>query len=434
MKKIFLPLGLFALIVAPSAGSAKLVLDIPPILAGTGASNSCLEYAGCPSGPCYPGCLNPCVKCDLKCVDYSECLAGPCYPECAATDPCQPCCAADCDPCSLSCENPCTSCVAFNDTGTTASVATGDDAQNGRDADDKTKSNDDGRAGFSFTKLAGDGTELTADALSWACVKDNVTGLIWEDKANWGDRTTKANAVAPAVTCGSSLTWHLPTVKELMSIVSYHTATGSVGNSTNTFFLLPAPLGAGDGVFFWTETTSRYSTGYYWGIAFQGGRLDYLVSLAYPRFVKGTLAPNLADGTDVVIDKNFKLVWKKCLEGYSGATCGTAAAPTTFTWQQSLDRAAAAGSGWRLPNIKELQSIVDETRSQPAINTNFPGTPNPSNVWSSSPTAGVSGNSWYAGFHGIAANGVGYGETLYAPNTTTMHVRLVRDCTGAECD
>lgn len=40
----------------------------------------------------------------------------------------------------------------------------------------------DGHAGFSFTKLDANGNELLANATDWSCVKDNVTGLIWEVK------------------------------------------------------------------------------------------------------------------------------------------------------------------------------------------------------------------------------------------------------------
>ncbi len=40
----------------------------------------------------------------------------------------------------------------------------------------------DGHAGFSFTKLDAAGNPLPASATEWSCVRDNVTGLIWEVK------------------------------------------------------------------------------------------------------------------------------------------------------------------------------------------------------------------------------------------------------------
>lgn len=54
------------------------------------------------------------------------------------------------------------------------------DAQQGRDVTHNDDS--DGHAGFSYTKLDGDGNDLAADATLWSCVRDNVTNLIWEVK------------------------------------------------------------------------------------------------------------------------------------------------------------------------------------------------------------------------------------------------------------
>lgn len=61
-------------------------------------------------------------------------------------------------------------------------VPAGQDALYGRDA---TASDDsDGHAGFSFTKIDSSGNPLPASATSWDCVLDNVTGLMWEVKAD----------------------------------------------------------------------------------------------------------------------------------------------------------------------------------------------------------------------------------------------------------
>jgi hypothetical protein len=54
------------------------------------------------------------------------------------------------------------------------------DAETGRD---KThNSNADGHAGFSYAKLDASGNVLSATAKQWNCVRDNVTGLVWEAK------------------------------------------------------------------------------------------------------------------------------------------------------------------------------------------------------------------------------------------------------------
>ncbi|WP_170132034.1 DUF1566 domain-containing protein [Arenicella xantha] len=54
----------------------------------------------------------------------------------------------------------------------------------GRDVSDYDDS--DGRAGFSYTKLDVNGNDLPASAESWACVRDNVTGFVWEVKTDDG--------------------------------------------------------------------------------------------------------------------------------------------------------------------------------------------------------------------------------------------------------
>ncbi len=58
----------------------------------------------------------------------------------------------------------------------------GQDAEYGRDAIQATNNDYDGYAGFSYTKIDRNGYALPANATQWACVKDNVTGLIWEVK------------------------------------------------------------------------------------------------------------------------------------------------------------------------------------------------------------------------------------------------------------
>ena len=54
------------------------------------------------------------------------------------------------------------------------------DAQYGRD--ETANKNANGHAGFSFTKLDAQGKALPATVKTWKCVRDDVTGLIWESK------------------------------------------------------------------------------------------------------------------------------------------------------------------------------------------------------------------------------------------------------------
>ena len=56
----------------------------------------------------------------------------------------------------------------------------GQDASFGRDTEYHPSF--DGHEGFSFTKLDQDGNPLPSNAGAWTCSRDNVTGLVWENK------------------------------------------------------------------------------------------------------------------------------------------------------------------------------------------------------------------------------------------------------------
>ncbi len=112
----------------------------------------------------------------------------------------------------------------------------------------------------------------------------------------------------------------------------------------------------------------------------------------YPSFVRVlfllcplvVVAPARAAFTDnldgTVSDTATGLMWDKCSWGQDGTNCsGTA---NTYTWSAALGVAVSANgtnykshTDWRLPNIKELESLVDLTVSSPTINTSmFPNT------------------------------------------------------------
>lgn len=131
------------------------------------------------------------------------------------------------------------------------------------------------------------------------------------------------------------------------------------------------------------------------------------------------------DGT--VTDTRTGLMWKQCREGYDGASCTADASTILFKWGAALTHAEghifAGHSDWRLPNQKELESLLEECRTSPAINDGiFPNEPTSSSlgllVWSGSPVVGSS-NAWSLDFNNGDIYGVGrdYGS----------HVRLVRD-------
>lgn len=135
------------------------------------------------------------------------------------------------------------------------------------------------------------------------------------------------------------------------------------------------------------------------------------------------------DGSEVA-DNKTGLIWRRCPEGMalSAGTCtGTA---TTFTHDAALQRATSqAGSlGWRLPNVKELSSIVDKSVLNPAIDTaTFPATPPASVFWSSSPFVSTPSSAWVVDFGVGVVGGSSAGRNDINPPTYTGYlVRLVR--------
>ena len=105
---------------------------------------------------------------------------------------------------------------------------------------------------------------------------------------------------------------------------------------------------------------------------------------------------------------------------------------TTLTWQQGVDPGSYSwadaqaycatldldGGVWRLPSMKELLTIVDFTRADPAIDpAAFPDTPS-DYFWSSSPVAGSSTAAWGVNFN--------KGSAGTAPLDFTARVRCVR--------
>jgi hypothetical protein len=128
------------------------------------------------------------------------------------------------------------------------------------------------------------------------------------------------------------------------------------------------------------------------------------------------------NGDATVTDQSTGLMWARCPEGLSGTGCATGAA-AAFTWEGALLRARDSGlagyTDWRLPDIKELSSLVEERCYDPAINLAvFPNTPS-SGFWSASPGGASSGGAWYVRFYDGYAYGYGRGGYAY-------RVRLVR--------
>jgi hypothetical protein len=97
----------------------------------------------------------------------------------------------------------------------------------------------------------------------------------------------------------------------------------------------------------------------------------------------------LADGT--VLAPGTRLMWMRCLVGQTlsnGVCTGTS---SIFTWADALNAAKAqtfAGhNDWRLPNVKELLSIIEDRCYLPSLNADLFPITELFSAWSSTPTA-----------------------------------------------
>ena len=114
-----------------------------------------------------------------------------------------------------------------------------------------------------------------------------------------------------------------------------------------------------------------------------------------------------------VYDTKTKLTWQQAVQ-------------SNYTWAGAKTYCAGVGStlggsGWRLPTLKELYTIVDFSMSDPPrIDASaFPGMPTnaPDYFWSASPVSGSSSGAWGLDIQGLPGN-------FWVDNTA--YVRCVR--------
>jgi len=129
------------------------------------------------------------------------------------------------------------------------------------------------------------------------------------------------------------------------------------------------------------------------------------------------------DGNEVT-DSTTGLIWRRYTEGMKIIANSCSGTATAFSSDQAQswakNEALTSGKPWRLPTLKELSSIVDPSRCNPAIDTAaFPGTPG-SPFWSAPPAAGEPSFAWGVNFD------YGYVDYGSEHNSAGYRVRLVR--------
>ena len=289
----------------------------------------------------------------------------------------------------------------------------------------------------SYTKLDKSGRTLSDSARSWSMVKDNVTGLIWEVKTNdgsihdknikynWEDSRQKFTKELNSSRFGNSSDWRIPDLKELSSIIN----NGIHDPSIDAQFF-PNTISHD----YWSSTTSQYNTNdayimnFNKGFCFRFNKDDSY----HVRAVHSGQSESIDNNDGTITDKSTGLIYQRFIDNNDGTITDKSTgliwqkenSEKKMVWKQALeyceDLRLNDHSDWRLPNVEELRSIIDFSKCNPAINTNFfPNTIATRTFYWSSTT--------YA-YNTEAARGVDYyyGDDIMFPKSTAAYVRAVR--------
>ncbi len=217
-------------------------------------------------------------------------------------------------------------------------------------------------------------------------ISDLVTGLIWQQDVGEKMTADEAKAKLALLNGGADKDWRIPTIKELFSLSLY---SGRVFGENviepfinTSYFSQPkgnASMGERE-IDAQTWSSNEYTgltmnnDSSRFGMNFVDGRIkSYPVinkrkgsdTKMYYRFVRGNPEygknrfHDNSDGT--ISDEATGLMWQK------------ADSSRAMDWKEALEYAdslkLAGKSDWRVPSIKELQSIVDYTRSLKATSS-----------------------------------------------------------------
>ena len=250
-------------------------------------------------------------------------------------------------------------------------------------------------------------------------VTDNVTGLMWEQQSGTNMSGSNAGTYCTALSVGKHTDWRLPSVMELISIVNYGIqSTGPMINSTYFLNTAASP--------YWSSTPDAGNTGNAWSLNFSAGTVfsNGMSGNAYVRCVRGGQLEvgNFTDNKDgTVSDSATGLMWQQA-EGGSyqwGGITNVGSNPLVEALTYCTGLSLGGHSDWRLPNIKELASIMDYAQSNPAINTTFFPNASANFYWSSTPNATFASIAWGVIF------GINGGVT-YSAMGDSYDVRCVR--------
>jgi len=217
-------------------------------------------------------------------------------------------------------------------------------------------------------------------------VTDDVTGLMWQQTMDQKMTYEEALNYANESTLGGYDDWRIPSIKELFSLIQF---TGQSGGEVAKILYIDTnffdqPIGntsIGEREIdaqTWSSTLyvgqTMHGDDTIFGVNFIDGRIkgyglqkprSNTVNKGYFRLVRGNEAygvNNFVDNGDGTIsDLSTGLMWQMDDDG------------NTRDWEAALDYSEtlslAGYDDWRLPNIKELQSIADYSKSMQTTGT-----------------------------------------------------------------
>jgi hypothetical protein len=260
-----------------------------------------------------------------------------------------------------------------------------------------------------FTYIFGEDSDYNINPPSYTdngngTITDNVTGLMWQkqnERYNWDDAVN----FCENLTLADYSDWRLPSKKELMTILDYGTYSPSLNQ---TFF---PDYGIS---YYWTSNIHAYDPFNAWMVWVLYGTALYdskgfnheVRCIRGVNYTTGDFSDN-GDGT--VTDNMTDLMWQQD-EGGSNS------------WEDAIGYCENLSLGghtdWRLPNLKELESITDDSSDAPVIDTNYFPNAQRSLYWSSTTFAPMSSYAYYVDFTS--------GRIYYYAKWVPFYTRCVR--------